>query len=105
MRHCSDDNINCDICNVFSGRTDNRDPWLVGRSEAVPTWRCDTCKKAVKDATEQRLGSLHPTVSFPTKEAAEAYERDLKGIGFHTLSTTPLVSTNEVKRRRFKIKE
>ncbi len=98
-----DSSIRCDICNASSGSSDPREPWERGPNNPKPTWRCETCIKAVEDATEQRRDSLYPTVSFPTKEAAEEYERSLKDIGFHTMSVGPSINLNELKRRKFKI--
>lgn len=46
--------IRCDICNKSSGYNDSREPWEHGRYYPKPTWRCDICVKAVKDAEIQR---------------------------------------------------
>lgn len=46
-----DGSIRCDICGEH-GFYDPRDPWETWILK--PIWRCDTCKKAVQNATEQQ---------------------------------------------------
>jgi hypothetical protein len=97
-----DRSIRCDICGVSSGYGDSREPWECFNNVNPKPFRCETCVKAVKDATEQRANSLYPTITFPTKAAAEEYDRHMKSIGFYKMYGGPTLSHDEVKKRRFK---
>ena len=49
-----DARIYCDICGARSSFTDPREPWeCFVNYNPKPTWRCDICTKAVKNAQEQ----------------------------------------------------
>lgn len=100
-----DSSIRCDICGIQSGLGNPREPWERFNNVNPEPFRCTTCIKAVKDAKEQRVNSLYPTVTFPTKEAAQEWERHMKSIGFYKMYNGPTLSLSEVKKRRFKIND
>lgn len=47
----------------------------------------------------------YPEIHFPSKEAKEKYFKQLKSIGFEEIECSPTINMEDVKKRRFNIKE
>lgn len=95
-----DRSIRCDICGVSNGYSDSGESWGCFNNVNPKPFRCETCIKAVKNAAEQRANSLYLAITFPTKAAAEEYDRHMKGVGFYKMYDGPTLSHDEVKKTK-----